>query len=305
MTTRARAGSVLCAALVVLTACGSSIAKSAGPDSAAPREITASATTAAGSVAAGGAGTGAGATGQPVDAAPSPVVRKVVVTITLEVDVKDVSASAAQAQTLAEGAGGYVFSQQAALGDRPTATLVLKVPPDKAGGLLDLLGTLGKVQSRTQQADDVTAQFVDLDARITTARTSVERLRGFLDKATTVTDLATLEAELTRRQTELEQLIGQQRVLSSKADLATITLTLNPTAAVLAKAAKHDPSIGHALHKGAHALVVFVHWIGVIAAFLLPWLAPLAVALLIAWPFARRRKQRRAKRTLPPPSVQP
>ena len=245
----------------------------------------------------GGVGTASG----PVPDAPAGVPHKVIVTITLEVEVADVASAAIQAQTLAEGANGYVSSQQTALGDHPTSTLVLKVPPDKATGLIELLGRLGKVLARTQQSNDVTAQFVDLDARITTARTSVERVRSFLDRATVVSDLATLESELTRRQTELEQLIGQQKVLASQAEMATVTLTLNPTAKALQKPAHRDPSLGQALRKGNHAVAVFVHWIGLITAFLLPWLAPLAVVLLVAWPFARRRKQRRAKRTLPPP----
>ena len=305
MNLRCRSVALACSALLVLGACGSSSKSASVNDGTAPRTLgpastaaAASATSSGGAPAAGGVTAGQTSS---ADASPDALEHKVVITITLEVEVADVAAAADRVQTLTEGVGGRVFSQQTSLGDQPTSTLVLKVPPDRSSGLLGLLATIGKVRSRTQQSDDVTAQFVDLDARITAARASVERVRGFLDKATTVTDLTSIEGELTRRQTELEQLIGQQRVLSSKVDLATITMVLNPTEAALAKPVKRDPSVGHALRKGSHALAVFAHWIALIAAFLLPWLAPAAVVSSAVWALARRHRRRRADRSLPPP----
>ena len=80
---------------------------------------------------------------------------------------------------------------------------------------------LGTVVNQTQQAEDVTAQFVDLESRIATARDSVARVREFLGRTTNVNELAGLEAELTRRETELEQLVATQQGLAARAALAT------------------------------------------------------------------------------------
>jgi hypothetical protein len=217
------------------------------------------------------------------------VDRKVIVTVTLDLLVGDVGASGVKVATMAEGVGGFVFSQQTNLGEHPSSSIVLKVPPDKVSSLVNTLGSVGKLVSQTQQAEDVTAQFVDLQSRITTAQASVVRMRGFLDKTTNVSELASLEGELTRRQTELEQLLGQQRVLASRTDLATVTVTLTPAPA---KAPSTSPSVSRALHAGARSVVEIGKAIAVVGAFLLPWL-PTALALwLLAWWLNRRRRRR-------------
>lgn len=232
------------------------------------------------------------------------VDRKVIVTVTLDVVVADVGAAAVKATTMAEGTGGYVFSQQTNLGERPSSSIVLKVPPAKVGGLLTTLGGLGTVLSQTQQAEDVTAQFVDLESRITAARASVARVREFLDRTTNVAELAGLEGELTRRQTELEQLLGQQRVLASRTDLATVTLTLVPE---VGGKGGEDLSPSSALRRGVDSIVNVGKGIGIVGAFLLPWLP---VVLVVAAVVAVRRRRRRREGAVvvaasPAPPVEP
>ena len=250
----------------------------------------ATATTAAGSSA-------SGSTTALVDDVPA-VDRKVIVTVTLDVVVTDVGAAAVKAATLAEGTGGYVFSQQTNLGERPSSSIVLKVPPAKVGGLLTSLGGLGTVLSQTQQAEDVTAQFVDLESRITAARASVARVREFLDRTTNVGELAGLEGELTRRQTELEQLLGQQRVLASRTDLATVTLTLVPE---VGGKGGDDLSPASALRRGVDSIANVGRGIGIVAAFLLPWL-PVVLVVAAAVAVGRRRRRRRVVAVVAPPA---
>jgi hypothetical protein len=67
---------------------------------------------------------------------------------------------------------------------------------------------------------------VDLESRITTAEASVERLRTFLEGATTMEDVAQLEAQLLQRETDLELLRGELRTVQDQVALATIVLVL-------------------------------------------------------------------------------
>ena len=302
---------------VVLAACGSS-SKSSSATVDSGRVVaeqgggvgladasTASGATPSGSTAptAAGAATTVPAAGDPTALAadPAPVDRKVIVTVTLDLLVDDVGASGVKVATMAEGVGGYVFSQQTNLGERPSSSIVLKVPPAKVGALLGTLGSVGKVTSQTQQAEDVTARYVDLESRITAARASVARVREFLDRTTNVGELAGLEAELTRRQTELEQLLGQQRVLASSSELATVTVTLTPVPPAAVGTGR--PSASKALHKGVDSLVNVGGAIAVVAAFALPWLP---VLLLIGGVLVWRRRARRARVGAPlPPAEAP
>ena len=317
MTTRSRSLPVLAALVgaVTLAACGSEKTSSTSATTAAfaggrsgtggfvgaSTTAGASATTAAAAAAATTAsgaskdstspGGGGGATPVPVP----PSDRKVVMVVTLDVQVPNVSAASVQVSSLAEGAGGYVASQQAALGaERPSSTLVLKVPPDKVTLVLQSIAGLGRVTNQTQQADDVTSQYFDLESRITTARASVERVRGFLSRTANVSELAGLETELTRRETELEQLVAAQQGLAARAALATITvaLTLAPptTTTTVAATTTTQPELTarRALRNGTDVLANIGTGLAIVAAFLLPFLPLLLIAAIVLWVLRRR-----------------
>lgn len=268
---------------------------------------TATTAAAAGTAPAGAATTAAPAGGSvpgvggatPVPAPPAD--RRVIVAVTLDLLVDDVATAGAKVGTMAETVGGYVASQQAALGgDHPSSTFVLKVPPDKVTALLTQVGLLGRVTNQTQQAEDVTAQFVDLDSRISSARASVERVRGFLARTANVTELAGLEAELTRRETELEQLVAAQQGLAARSAMATVTISLLrappvpvPTTTTVAPTTTTQPPLNarRALRGGTDVLKAIGEGLAITLAFLLPFVPVLAAVALVVW-LVRRRSGR-------------
>jgi Domain of unknown function (DUF4349) len=313
----------IAATSLLFVACGSS-KKSAtsATTSVAPPSTFAAATTAAASVDVGAGGkvsTGAGAAvattlapggGQPALGGIEP---KIVTTTTMDLEVDDVLSANLKIQALIQGAGGRISNEQTSLGKNSTTTLVAKVPPSKLGGLLTLIGDTGKVLHRTQQSDDVTAQYVDLDARIISQRTSVARISELYAKAASVDELARLEGELTRRQTELEQMLGQKNVLESRIADSTLTLSLHPVAeAEEVVKAKPRPGLGRAFTNSLRALgraIVDVVYALLVA---LPWLVSLAViGLPLLWLIRRQNAKAKARlvaakanaKQLPPPTA--
>ena len=161
-------------------------------------------------------------------AVPSQVLdgRSIIFTSTMSVAVEDVAVATAEAQALIDPLGGLLFGQEATGGDEPRAILTFKVPPENFQDALFRLGGLGEVISQTRTTDDVTEAVVDLQSRIRTQETSVERLRALMADAADLDNIATLEAQLLERETVLEQLRGQLRTLEGQVDLATIVMTL-------------------------------------------------------------------------------
>ena len=262
---------------------------------AAPAVMTAAATTAA------------PASGQAADKGvdpatglipPAPVDRKIATTTSVDMQVHDVGDADLKIRTFVEGAGGYISAQQTSLGPNPTATLVAKIPPSKLSGLMTVISNVGKVTARGQQADDVTAQYVDLEARITSQRASVDRMRELYAKAETVDELAKAEGELTRRQTDLEQLLGQKRVLDGRVDLATLTISLHPYPEVVppttttTTTVKAAPSIHGAFGKSAKSMGKFGSLLLYVFLVLLPWLLAAAAITTPIVLFARRQNRR-------------
>ena len=312
------------AALVVsalaLAGCGGDNAESSSGlaseelDSGAAATAAASATSIAASTtaAAGGAGLSTGeqdqaqqsAPGTPADV-PLPAGRKIIFVGGIRIEVDSVNDATTRIMELTKGVGGYIASQNTDLGENAVSTIVLKVPPSKVDVLLQSVGSVGKVLNRTQQSTDVTDQYVDLEARITTARASVERVRDLLDKTGSLTEVAHIEGELTRRQTELERLLGQQRVLESQVEDATLTVSLLPVPKQAEAAApKSDelPGVVKVLKDSVKVLATaaYVVWIAIVA--LAPWALIAAIVLLPLRRVLRRRLARPADLLAPSPT---
>lgn len=174
-----------------------------------------------------------------------------------------------------------VSSEQSSRDGRISAEVSVRVPAGRYEELTGRLEDFGEVTYLTTTATDVGQEVVDLEARIAALETSIERLTGLMDEATSVTDLLEAENMLTQRQAELDSLNGQRDYLGDQVAMSTLNVSFR------------EPGDGEgnlfgrawqALLDSAQALVVFLG-----AA--LPWALLIA---LIAWPvvFLVRRRRR-------------
>jgi len=83
------------------------------------------------------------------------------------------------------------------------------------------------VESESQSGEDVTRQYVDLDARLTNARNTEQRLTALLrDRTGKMTDVLAVEKEIDRVRGEIEQMEAQKKTLINRVDFATLNVTL-------------------------------------------------------------------------------
>lgn len=125
------------------------------------------------------------------------------------------------ADSLTVALGGYVGQAELRESD---LHMSLRVPAPALNGVLDQLSRMGAVKRRTVRRQDVTAQVVDVEARLGTLRTVRDRLRAYLGSAAATADLVAIERELARVQGEINVLEAQQRMLSTRVDLAEVSL---------------------------------------------------------------------------------
>ena len=169
----------------------------------------------------------------PTALTPADLGREIVYRATISVQADDVTAASNQAVAIVQGLGGIVFNQTTQTEPRPSAEITFKVRPADFSTALERLAGVGKLVDQSISADDVTERVVDLESRISTAETSVTRLRRLLEEAVELEDVAQIERELLDRETTLEVLRGQLRTLRDQVDLATITLTIHQSPTVL------------------------------------------------------------------------
>jgi hypothetical protein len=174
---------------------------------------------------------GAGLAGQdpfaaPTDLAPDSanvaVPRMLVWEADLTVEVRGLSNAVTRAMQIATQAGGYVESQSV---HEESASLKLRLPTAAFHASIGTLESLGSVVSRRVQAEDVTAQYVDIEARMKAKTQLRDRLQQLLARATDVKDVLAIETELNRVQADLDSMTARLNVLRGQVDFATVDLT--------------------------------------------------------------------------------
>jgi hypothetical protein len=143
----------------------------------------------------------------------------------IEIEVEEVAPAIERATRLAQAFEGYV--ENTVTREDKHAYLRLRVPSSRLTEALDSLARLGKVTGRSFSEDDVTAQSVDLEARVASFRAARDKLRELMDRAVTVADAVAAQGELARVQAELDSLEGQLRTIQSSVALSELTVTLN------------------------------------------------------------------------------
>jgi hypothetical protein len=134
-----------------------------------------------------------------------------------------------EARTVATSVGGFVVqsSESRDPGQKlTTGTLVLRVPQTAYADAMRRLGHIGKVAGRQESGQDVSAEFVDLEARKRHLEAVETQLLKLLNRADDVAAALAVQAKLDDVQLRLEEARGRLRYLDDQTAYATISLAL-------------------------------------------------------------------------------
>ncbi len=130
--------------------------------------------------------------------------------------------------------GGYIISSrvwfQDWLGESyKYASVTLGVPVDRFElAMRRLRGLALSVDDERAAGQDVTDEYVDLDSRLGNLEATRDRIREFLDQATTVEESLRVNEELAKVEAEIETVKGRMNYLGDRSAFSTITIQLNP-----------------------------------------------------------------------------
>jgi hypothetical protein len=156
----------------------------------------------------------------PADAIP---LRRVIRTGAVAIEVEKFEETARRVLSIAEAAGGFVAdSSYVEEEGRPRGSFVLRVPASRFSEVVRQVETLGTVQRRQIGGQDVTEEFIDIEARVRNLERQEARLLTFMDRATKIPDLMAVEQEVGRVRGEIERLTGRLRLLANRVEFATI-----------------------------------------------------------------------------------
>ncbi len=129
---------------------------------------------------------------------------------------------------IAESTGGEIAHSRTTTFDTERhATLSLRIPTEKLDRAIAQIRSLAiTIDSEEVSTQDVTREFVDLEARIGNKVAQEERVRAFFQEAQDVEDLIEVEAALSRVRGQIESLQGQLNYLESQTSFSTVTLSV-------------------------------------------------------------------------------
>ena len=159
---------------------------------------------------------------------PEATGQQVISQASVTLEVTTVSTAITQVETMAQNLGGSVDNMTSSgEQNQEQATLTIRVPQNQFLAALNQLQSLGTVESQNVSTQDVTQQYIDLQAQLNSAQLEEQSLQAILAKATTVSDEIAIQEQLTQVESQVESLQGQINYLQNQVAMSTITVNLN------------------------------------------------------------------------------
>ncbi len=154
---------------------------------------------------------------------------KIIYTANLSLESKDYDAARAALDAALTEAGGYMESSSEYSGtdDSRSVSLTFRVPQENYESFLAAVAEAGNVTYKNQQADDVTAQYMDVETRLENLKAQRTRLQQLQEQADNLSDLLEIESSLTDVQSQIESWQSQMDWYSNQVEECTVYVSLS------------------------------------------------------------------------------
>lgn len=231
-------------------------------------------------------------TSSSASAAMKAEARKIIRTADMTIRTTAFEDCASKVQALIAENGGYVENLYQYGESIRRLNLTIRVPSDRLDGFLASLEGAGRVTDRSESTSDMTTQYQDNEARLSTLYAKRDRLNELLLKAEDVSDLIEIESAIADTQYQIDSYETSQRSIDRQVDMSTVSLSI--VEETPADSARADISL---MERIGAAFVSSVEWLGefsqdliVFIAALLPAAVPVAVIVVVVILIRKRRK---------------
>jgi hypothetical protein len=212
--------------------------------------------------------------------------------------VEDTRAAQATIEGMVEGMAGegaFVVSSDeygGTEGSQPHITMSIRVPAAHFSQVMDRLAEMAvNVPSRNESSQDVTEEYVDLEARVESLEAARQRLLEIMLETRVTKDLLEAEQQLTQREAEIESLKGRMQYLEQSARLSSIWIELQPY--ILSQPVSDQWRPAETARRAVEALVDGLRGFGDFLIFfaiaVLPWLVAIGLVVLLLVALVRWR----------------
>ncbi len=209
--------------------------------------------------------------------------------MSIQLDKDGFSAGFAAVTRIAQNNGGFVLSSQ--IRGQRRGTLVLRIPAKRFDDAMLALRDVGVVQAQSISGRDVTAQYIDLTARLQNAIGQRTVLRNLMTQATTIRETITVQNRLSQVELQIEQIQGQLNFIQDQVAEATVHVELHEKDAAQVQQTNtiENPSLGSAWDRSIQGFLNVVSAVVIGLGYLVP-IAVLALGIWLITAAVRRRR---------------
>lgn len=235
------------------------------------------------------------------------IAKKLIRNVDLEVETQDFDALLANITGEVERLGGYLeecSTSRYSVYDTWTGSITARIPSERLDDFLSKVAESSNVVFRNESVQDVTLQYVDLDAHKKALMTERDRLMELMEKAETVEDLIAIESRLSEVRYQIESMEERLRTIDHQVSYSTVYIEVREVELLTVAADKTaweeiTEGFGNNVYRVLHGLSSF--FIGVIIdiPFILMWIVIIAVLVLIVrllQGYRCRRKQKKLEK---------
>lgn len=179
-----------------------------------------------------------------------------------------------------------------------SADYTVRVPVDNYRAFLAAVGEAGSVRNVSENAENITSSYIDVQARLTALEAQRTRLNELADQAETTADLLEIESQLSDVQYQLENYTGQLRNMDQQVSYSTVDIYLQEVVTLTPTGVTFTERIADAFGGGWDAFVGFVQGLVIALVYLWP-VVLIAIAVLAALRFWRKRHPKAPKAPKP------
>lgn len=181
--------------------------------------------------------------------------------------------------------GGYISNDNVYIsGDRITHSSVVRIPADRFDVLLQRISeSATKIDRKNIDVQDVTEEYIDIEARIKTKKELENRYRELLKQARKVEEILAIEKESGTLRAEIESMEGRLKYLKNQIGFSTLSIEYYE---ITKSSFGFSTKFGRAMEKGWDWLLAFL--IGVVH--LWPFILT-GLVIFLAYSFGKKRKK--------------
>ncbi|OCL27428.1 anti-sigma factor [Orenia metallireducens] len=218
------------------------------------------------------------------------VERKIIRNANLNLEIRDLSNISEKVNKIINSHQGFIANSRKWTGynNRKFYNFTLRVPEEEFEVTLSELSQLGKLLREELSGQDITKEYIDIQARLNNFKAQEERYLELLDKAKDVKDILEVERELNRVRINIEQLEGTIKYYDNQISLATIRVNISEPEAII----NNSSNLGFlkSFREALRSFIKSINLIIVLIGALIPWLILVAILGYLLYRIIKKRR---------------